>query len=387
MWSPTGKPVAPLGFADSRRERRGLVVRHPDYRRIHLRLKPWLSAVGVKDYSKKYIRSGAFMDLELIGESSKIKEIKELIKVVADSALSVIIFGETGVGKDIVARSLHSSSNRKNKRFVKVNCAALPLELLESELFGYEKGSFTGATQFKPGKFDLASGGVMFLDEIGDMPLNLQAKLLQVLQSGEFSRLGGEEVRVDNWVITATNHNLELDLQEGRFREDLYYRLNVIKITVPPLRERTEDIPILVDYFLDKYKQELDITDDIVIDNNIMEFFLQYSWPGNVRELSNVIQKLLVFGDWEEIKAEMTFASHKKNGDGVYEGKGLNGMVNPKKEITPLKMLKSQASEYIERKVISHVLEQTGGNKVKAAKALKISYKALFYKMENLGLK
>jgi two-component system, NtrC family, response regulator AtoC len=327
------------------------------------------------------------MNTELIGNSSRIREIKELIRIVADSALSVIIFGETGVGKDIVARALHSSSERRNKTFVKVNCAALPTELLESELFGYEKGSFTGATRFKPGKFDLASGGVIFLDEIGDMPLNLQAKLLQVLQSGEFSRLGGQEVHVDNWVITATNHDLELDLREGRFREDLYYRLNVIKITVPPLRDRREDIPLLVDYFVDKYKKELDIKHEVVINKTIMEFFLDYNWPGNVRELSNVIQKLMVFGDWEEIKSEMTFASHKKDGDGLQEGEGLNRMVNSKEEITPLKVLKSQASEYIERKLISHVLEQTGGNKVKTAKALKISYKALFYKMEKLGLK
>ncbi|OPL11766.1 MAG: hypothetical protein AVO38_15550 [delta proteobacterium ML8_D] len=327
------------------------------------------------------------MDVELIGESSKIREIKELIKIVADSALSVIIFGETGVGKDIVARSLHNCSDRRNKRFVKVNCAALPLELLESELFGYEKGAFTGATRFKPGKFDLASGGVMFLDEIGDMPLNLQAKLLQVLQSGEFSRLGGEEVRVDNWVITATNHNLELDLQEGRFREDLYYRLNVIKINVPPLRDRREDIPLFVDYFVDKYKKELDIPDDITIDTTMMEFFLNYSWPGNVRELSNVIQKLMVFGDWEEIKSEMALGPYGNDGHNPQGGENSNLTAGSKKGITPLKVLRAQASEYIERKVISHVLEQVGGNKVKAANALKISYKALFYKMENLGLK
>lgn len=327
------------------------------------------------------------MNAELIGKSSKIREIKELIKIVADSALSVIIFGETGVGKDIVARLLHSSSERRNKTFVKVNCAALPTELLESELFGYEKGSFTGATRFKPGKFDLASGGVIFLDEIGDMPLNLQAKLLQVLQSGEFSRLGGQEVQVDNWVITATNHDLELDLREGRFREDLYYRLNVIKITVPPLRDRREDIPLLVDYFVDKYRKELDIRHEIPITKDIMKFFLDYSWPGNVRELSNVIQKLMVFGDWEEIKSEITFIPFKDSGEGVQGAEHAKPAAGSKQGVIPLKEVKSQASEYIERKLISYVLEQTGGNKVKAAKALKISYKALFYKMENLGLK
>jgi len=326
------------------------------------------------------------MDVQFIGNSPKIREIKELIKVVADSALSVIIFGETGVGKDIVARELHNASDRRDKKFVKVNCAALPAELLESELFGYEKGSFTGATRFKPGKFDVASGGVIFLDEIGDMPSNLQAKLLQVLQSGEFSRIGGEDVRVDNWVITATNHDLERDLKEGRFREDLYYRLNVIKIKVPSLRERQEDIPLLIDYFVEKYKTDLDITEDVVIDKDTMDFFLKYNWPGNVRELSNVIQKLMVFGDWDEIKSQMFFKSDKYLDDNSLQGENLRFMPDGRKVI-PLKVLKAEASEYIEKKLISHVLKLTGGNKVKTANALKISYKALFYKMENFGLR
>ena len=326
------------------------------------------------------------MDVKFIGNSPKIREIKELIKVVADSALSVIIFGETGVGKDIVARELYNSSDRRNKKFVKVNCAALPTELLESELFGYEKGSFTGATRFKPGKFDLASGGVIFLDEIGDMPSNLQAKLLQVLQSGEFSRVGGEDVRVDNWVITATNHDLERDLKEGRFREDLYYRLNVIKITVPSLRERKEDIPLLVDYFVEKYKTDLGISEDTVIDKDIMDFFLKYSWPGNVRELSNVIQKLMVFRDCDEVKSQMFFKSDNDPENNSPQGGNLQFMSDDK-EVMPLKVLKAEASDYIEKKLISHVLKQTGGNKVKAAHALKISYKTLFYKMENLGLR
>jgi len=326
------------------------------------------------------------MDVKFIGNSPKIREIKELIRVVADSALSVIIFGETGVGKDIVARELYNSSDRRNKKFVKVNCAALPTELLESELFGYEKGSFTGATRFKPGKFDLASGGVIFLDEIGDMPSNLQAKLLQVLQSGEFSRVGGEDVRVDNWVITATNHDLEKDLKEGRFREDLYYRLNVIKITVPSLRERKEDIPLLVDYFVEKYKTDLGISGDTVIDKDIMDFFLKYRWPGNVRELSNIIQKLMVFRDWDEVKSQMFFKSDNNPINNSPQGGNPQSM-SDEKEITPLKVVKAEASDYIEKKLISHVLKQTGGNKVKAADALKISYKALFYKMENLGLR
>jgi len=325
------------------------------------------------------------MDAQFIGNNQKIKDIKELIKVVADTALSVIIYGETGVGKEVIARELYRLSNRRKKRFVKVNCAALPSELLESELFGYEKGAFTGATQFKPGKFEIASDGLIFLDEIGDIPLHLQAKLLQVLQNGEFSRLGGRDVKVDTWVITATNHDLPRDMREGRFREDLYYRLNIIKIDVPPLRERKEDIPLLVEYLINKYRSELDIQ-DFTIDSKMMDFFLKYEWPGNVRELANTIQRLMVMGDWDEIKSHMLFE---------WEGIPLKSDLMDKnlklesdiEEVVPMKQLKARAAEYIEKKIIAHALNITGGNKTKTAKILNISYKALFYKMNNVGLR
>jgi two-component system response regulator AtoC len=326
------------------------------------------------------------MDIKLIGNSQSIRNIKELIKVVANTALSVIIYGETGVGKEVVARELHQLSNRSKKRFVKVNCAALPSELLESELFGYEKGAFTGATRFKPGKFEVASDGIIFLDEIGDIPLHLQAKLLHVLQSGEFSRLGGHDVKVNTWVITATNHDLERDLSEGRFREDLYYRLNIIKIDVPPLRERKEDIPLLVEYFITKYRSELDIPESFTIDSHMMDYFLKYDWPGNVRELANTIQRLMVLEDSDEIIQQMFLEP-----DTIDLKSGLmasNPELEPDvEEVVPLKLLKAKAGEYIERKVIAHALNITGGNKVKAAKILNISYKALFYKMNDLGLR
>ncbi|NVL91667.1 MAG: sigma 54-interacting transcriptional regulator [Desulfobacterales bacterium] len=246
------------------------------------------------------------MDVQLIGNSPPMRNIRDLIKTVADTALSVIIYGETGVGKEVIARELHRLSNRRDKRFVKVNCAALPSELLESELFGYERGAFTGATRFKPGKFEIASGGVIFLDEVGDIPLRLQAKLLQVLQNGEFSRLGGRDVKVNTWVISATNHDLASDMRETRFREDLYYRLNIIKIDVPPLRERREDIPPLVDYFIKKYRSDLDISEDFTIYPEIMDLFLQYDWPGNVMELFNTIRRLMVMGDWEELRRQIS---------------------------------------------------------------------------------
>ncbi|HUV59072.1 MAG TPA: sigma-54 dependent transcriptional regulator [Desulfatiglandales bacterium] len=326
------------------------------------------------------------MDIKLIGNSQSIRNIKELIKVVANTALSVIIYGETGVGKEVVARELHQLSDRKKKRFVKVNCAALPSELLESELFGYEKGAFTGATRFKPGKFEVASDGIIFLDEIGDIPLHLQAKLLHVLQSGEFSRLGGHDVKVNTWVITATNHDLERDLSEGRFREDLYYRLNIIKIDMPPLRERKEDIPLLVEHFVTKYRSELDIPESFTIDSHMMDYFLKYDWPGNVRELANTIQRLMVLDDRDELIQKMF-----SEPDTIDLKAGLMDN-NPElesdvEEVVPLKLLKANAGKYIERKVIAHALNITGGNKVKAAKILNISYKALFYKMNDLGLR
>ena len=234
------------------------------------------------------------------------RNIRELIKTVADTALSVIIYGETGVGKEVIARELHRLSNRRDKRFVKVNCAALPSELLESELFGYERGAFTGATRFKPGKFEIASGGVIFLDEVGDIPLRLQAKVLQVLQNGGFSRLGGRDVKVNTWVISATNHDLADDMREGRFREDLYYRLSMARIHIPPLRERKEDVPLLIKYLVKKYGSELDIPEGFTIYPEVMALFLQYDWPGNVRELFNTIRRLMVMGDWEEVRRQIS---------------------------------------------------------------------------------
>ncbi|MBW1804147.1 MAG: sigma-54 factor interaction domain-containing protein, partial [Deltaproteobacteria bacterium] len=185
------------------------------------------------------------MDYALLGNHPAIEKIRELIEMVSDTAFNVLLLGETGTGKEVVARLLHQASSRRNQRFIKVNCAALPLTLLESELFGYEKGAFTGADRFKPGKFELASEGAIFLDEIGDMPLVLQGKLLQVLQSGEFNRLGGtDDVKVNAWVISSTNHDLEKGMEEGLFREDLYYRLNIIKVELQALRDRKEDIDL-----------------------------------------------------------------------------------------------------------------------------------------------
>ncbi len=229
--------------------------------------------------------------------SEKMQRVKEVIDQVAGTDVTVLIQGESGVGKEVVARYTHVKSFRRDKPFMKVNCAALPQELLESELFGYEKGAFTGAYCKKPGKFELADGGTIFLDEIAEIPLSLQAKLLQVLQDKEFSRLGGKvDIRVDVRVLVATNKNMEEAVKNGQFREDLYYRLNMVKLTIPPLRERKEEIPIFVEYFIDKYERKYDKKVTSLSDRT-MRTLLAHHWLGNVRELENMIQRYLLFGN------------------------------------------------------------------------------------------
>ena len=335
------------------------------------------------------------MEYILIGNHPSIKKIRELITLVSDTAFNVLLLGETGTGKEVVARLLYFASSRQKKRFIKVNCAALPLTLLESELFGYEKGAFTGAEKLKPGKFELASDGVIFLDEIGDMPLVLQAKLLQVLQSGEFPRLGGtEDVKVNAWVISSTNHDLEKDMKHGNFREDLYYRLNIIKIELPPLRERGQDIPLLIEHFLQRHKRELKIDKSFNLDADIRKIFQTYHWPGNVRELSSAILRLMVGDDPEKVKSELL--NNMKAG-GITQPKELIPAPSFMEEgqnknsvkldaLKSLKDLKAEAASYIEKKAIIYALQTTGWNKKKAAKMLKISYKTLFYKIADLGI-
>lgn len=335
------------------------------------------------------------MEYLLIGNHPSIQKIRELISIVSDTAFSVLLMGDTGTGKEVVARLLHQVSKRRHASFVKINCSALPPALLESELFGYEKGAFTGAVHSKPGKFELASNGVIFLDEIGDMPLPLQAKLLQVIQSGEFSRLGGiKDVKVNSWIISATNHDLVKDTQEGLFREDLYYRLNIIKIEIPPLQERIEDVPLLVEHFVQKHCSEHNIFPPPIIDPQLLNLFQSYHWPGNVRELSGVILRLAIDGDPEKIKFRL-ISSMLASGLTPPEGFESSGASKRRKKeskehdkqtVWPLKDLGAHASRYIEEKVILHALNTNAWNKSKVAKMLQISYKALFYKMSNYGI-
>src|SRR4051812_45310557 len=232
-------------------------------------------------------------------------QVRDLIDRVADTDVTVLIRGESGTGKELVARALAASSLRRDKPFVKVNCAALPNELLESELFGFERGAFTGAIHQKPGKFEFANHGTLFLDEIGDMSPPLQAKLLRVLQDGEFSRLGGtHDVRVDVRIVAATNRDLERAVADGEFREDLFFRLNVVSIHMPPLRERREEIPLLVEHFLKKYSVQYN-KPYTNLSAETMGLLIEHDWPGNVRELENIIKRVVVLGDNAAIRRDL----------------------------------------------------------------------------------
>jgi two-component system response regulator AtoC len=335
----------------------------------------------------------------LIGTSESIQRIRKLIDRIADNDLNVLITGESGVGKEVVVQNLIHESQRKDKPLIKINCAALPESLIESELFGFEKGAFTGAERKKRGKFELANEGVIFLDEIGDMPLSLQPKLLRVIQSGDFSPLGSEkEVRSDAWIITATNQELEKKVKEGHFREDLYYRLTSIKIYIPPLRNRPEDISPLIDYYIEEYSSEFDGKKISKPDSDAMEKLLEYSWPGNVRELQNIIRRSLIMRNWKEVVSNLTI-KEKPDENSTSDQKGLDETPNvdhlldlikdnsQENESFSLKKVKKETINIIEKKVISHVLNQTGWNRKKASKILEISYPAILYKINDLDIK
>ncbi|MFB0979277.1 MAG: sigma-54 dependent transcriptional regulator [Myxococcota bacterium] len=325
--------------------------------------------------------------LGLFGDNPKMLEVRNMIEQVADTDITVLIRGESGTGKELVARGLYSLSGRRTYPFVKVNCAALPSELLESELFGFEKGAFTGALRRKLGKFEYANHGTIFLDEISEMHPGLQAKLLQVLQDGEFSRLGGEsDVRVDTRIIAATNRNLEEAVKDGSFREDLYYRLNVVTVNLPPLRDRIDAIPLLVDHFLtkynDQYKKDLgELTDSTV---KVMH---EYHWPGNVRELENMVKRMVVLGNEQTVLQEIAMRGKpEETTKGETAGFDLDALGVDFSEGVDLKAISKRASQIAEKRVIDKVLQQTRWNRKEAALRLQISYKALLYKMKENGL-
>jgi len=340
------------------------------------------------------------MEPEIIGRSQNLQKVRELIEHVADTGLNTVVSGETGVGKELIAQALYFKSPRKGKPFVKVNCAALPDGLLESELFGFERGAFTGAERKTRGKFKIAHSGVLFLDEIGDMSLPLQSKLLHVLQSGEFIPLGSEKmVRTDTWIIAATNHDLKRDIETMSFREDLYYRLNIIKILISPLRDRPEDIPDLIDYYYEKYSDTLKKRKISYPSKEVLDLLKTYTWPGNVRELQNVMKKAIVLGEWDEVLPELQ-DSRYRTGATADQGSAISAQTNIRREAPyqvpidfentedfSLKKLRKQAVDQVERDIISRVLSHTRWNRSKATKILKISYKTLLYKINDLNIR
>ena len=348
---------------------------------------------------------------ELLGTSEQMREVHDLIKRVADTDVTVLIRGESGTGKELVARAVHQGSPRRHRPFVKVNCAALPSELLESELFGFERGAFTGAIQHKPGKFEFANQGTMFLDEISEMQVPLQSKLLQVLQDGEFARLGSrEDVHVDVRVVAATNRELEQAVSEGQFREDLYFRLNVVCITLPPLRQRRDEIPALTTLFMQRYSEHYN-KPPIPLAEETTRLFAAYDWPGNVRELENLIKRCIVLGSDASLRRDLTEAiagrmlrtgpipmlqspppAAPAGAPAAAVARALPAVAAPALPPAPppltgsLKDIARHAAREAERELIYRTLQQTRWNRREASEILGISYKALLYKIKEADL-
>lgn len=316
----------------------------------------------------RYWRSNANIDEKcnpVFSKNSKMSHIYEQVKKIAQSKASVLIQGKSGTGKELIARAIHLYSPRAEKPFIRVNCAALAETLLESELFGHERGAYTGAVSRHAGRFELANEGTLLLDEISEISPNIQAKLLRVLEEEEFERVGGEKtIKIDVRIVATTNRNLMKEVLEGRFREDLFYRLNVVPIYLPPLRERSEDIPLLVDYYLKKYSIENNAMVKAISDE-AMDYLCQYDWPGNVRELRNAIHRAVVMGSDEVLELEQINYLFSYKQEASSEGAHSPGM----------------AIEDVEKDLIYSTLEKTSGNKTKAAELLKITTRTLRNKL------
>jgi two-component system response regulator AtoC len=324
----------------------------------------------------------------MIGHSKSMLDVYSVLEKVANTPTTVLITGESGTGKELVATALHQHSSRSMRPFIRVNCAAIPQTLIESELFGHEKGAFTGAIASKPGRFELADKGTLFLDEIAEIPTEMQVKLLRVLQEHTFERVGGlKSIKVDVRLVTATNRHLAVEVEEARFREDLYYRLNVVPIHVPPLRERQDDIPLLVAKMLDRFNERLGRQVER-LSPQAEKAFLAYGWPGNVREMENVLERLVLFCEESEISLDLLPDELKVIGSTSAPGavaparldRGLSGRVS-------LKELVRETTAQVERELIIHALEQTGRNVTRAAQLLMISRKSLQNKMKEFNLR
>jgi DNA-binding NtrC family response regulator len=333
----------------------------------------------------------------LVGRSPVLEQIFAVIEKVADTPSTVLITGESGTGKELIARALHNNSLRRDRPFIKINCAAIPKTLMESELFGYEKGAFTGAVGSKPGRFELADGGTLFLDEIGEIPVEMQVKLLRVLQESEFERVGGiKTLKVDVRLVAATNRDLLKEVAAGNFREDLFYRLNVVPVHLPPLRDRREDIPLLVQYFVSKFNERLkkSITG---VEPDALARMVAHPWPGNIRELENVLERTILFCEGPAIKAhdlppELGAAPAVAPLPPGPEGRA-GEITSPRVMLPPptpagsLKEMVKVETERLERELIQRALDETGGNVTQAARKLKISRKSLQNKMKEFGLR
>ena len=324
----------------------------------------------------------------IIGAAPGIVDLYAVLERVADTPTTALITGESGTGKELVARALHDHSSRKDKPFIKVNCAAIPKELIESELFGYERGAFTGAVSSKPGRFELANGGTLFLDEIGEIPVEMQVKLLRALQESEFERVGGiKTIRVDVRLVAATNRELKKLIAAGTFREDLFYRLNVVPIRLPALRERAGDIPLLVEHFLTKFNDRLKkhVTG---VEPEALDVLSAYSWPGNIRELENVTERAVLFCDAQKLRIE-DLPPEVRGGTPPAPQAQLNAadLQAALSSEGGLKEHVKVAMSRLERELVSRALHQTNGNVTHAARLLKISRKGLQLKMKELGLR
>lgn len=314
---------------------------------------------------------------KIIGKSPKLVDLVDKVRKVSASTATVLLLGESGTGKELFARAVHYLSPRKEEAFIAINCAAIPRDLLESELFGHEKGAFTGAVVRKMGKFELANKGSIFLDEIGDMDPTLQAKLLRVLEGESFMRVGGTvKIKSDVRVIAATNKDLQAAIAEKTFREDLFYRLAVFPITIPPLRERKEDIPALVDHFISFYCAELK-KEIKHLPPGAMEHLMQHPWAGNIRELQNCIERAIILSDGEEIEIEHLGLKETPESDSDWADLPADGTLHE---------VGSAASHFAEARLIRKVLKGTGGNKSRAAIILKVSYKTLLTKIKDFGI-
>ncbi len=321
----------------------------------------------------------------IIGQSPALVEVYRIIEKVADTPSTVLITGESGTGKELVAHALHHGSSRRGKPLIKINCAAIPKDLMESELFGYERGAFTGAVTSKPGRFELADGGTLFLDEIGEIPIEMQVKLLRALQESEFERVGGvKTLKVDVRLVAATNRDLQKEIAAGRFREDLFYRLAVVPISLPPLRDRKGDIPLLADFFREKYNRRLNKKIE-ALEPAALEALAAHGWPGNIRELENMLERTVLFADGPTIRlADLPEAVRR---GAAAPAAGAAPAALPADGDASMKDIVKEAAAALEKDLITRALEETGGNVTQAAKKLKISRKSLQNKMKEFGLR